>query len=160
MDTNTKYTQDQKRRAVQEIVKRLAEFESTLRLIRQFDICEQDLENYLRPPRMAYDPYTGQPISGWPHVEQRVKSLSGSIFDQAVEEATELRTRAIEAALARYEHGTSRVQSYKDWVTIGELEARDNGAALTRALLEQVTTPSQGMTLGPHPDLKSNTDWT
>ena len=87
-----KYTRDQKRRAIEEIYRRLAEFESTLRLIRQFDVCEQDLENYLRPRRMAndpaltnslaYDPYTGQPISGWPHVEQRVKSLSGWTIDE------------------------------------------------------------------------------
>ena len=89
---NAKYTPDQKRRAIEEIYRRLTEFESTLRLIRQFDICEQDLENYLRPRRMAndpalstslaYDPYTGQPISGWPHVKQRVKSMSGWTIDE------------------------------------------------------------------------------
>ena len=127
---DAKYTRDQKRRAVQEIVKRLAEFEGAIRLIRQFDICEQDLENYLRPPRMAndpalsstlaYDPYTGQPISGWPHVEQRVKSLSKSTFDQAVEEATEIRTRAIVLEMARLKQGMSTVppaglKSYTDW---------------------------------------------
>lgn len=125
-----KYTPDQKRRAIEEIYRRLSEFESTLRLIRQFDVCEQDLENYLRPRRMAndpalssslaYDPYTGQPISGWPHVEQRVKSLSKSTFDQAVEEATELRTRAIVLEMARLKQGMSTVppaglKSYTDW---------------------------------------------
>ena len=65
---DAKYTRDQKRRAVQEIVKRLAEFEGAIRLIRQFDICEQDVMEYLSPrcttndPAMssslAYDPYT------------------------------------------------------------------------------------------------------
>ena len=128
--TNPKYTRDQKRRAVQEIVKRLAEFEGAIRLIRQFDICEQDVMEYLNPrwttndPAMssslAYDPYTGQPISKWPHVEQRVKSLSGSTFNRAVEEATELRTRAIVLEMARLKQGMSTVphpnlKSYTDW---------------------------------------------
>ena len=127
---DAKYTRDQKRRAVQEIVKRLAEFEGAIRLIRQFDICEQDVMEYLNPQQMtsdpaltnslAYDPYTGQPISGWPHVEQRVKSLSKSTFDQAVEEATELRTRAIVLEMARLKQGMSTVppanlKSYTDW---------------------------------------------
>ena len=125
-----KYTRDQKRRAVQEIVKRLAEFEGAIRLIRQFDVCEQDVMEYLNPQQMtsdpalsstlAYDPYTGQPISKWPHVEQRVKSLSGSTFDQAVEEATELRTRAIVLEMARLKQGMGTVppaglKSYTDW---------------------------------------------
>ena len=128
--TNPKYTRDQKRRAVQEIVKRLAEFEGAIRLIRQFDISEQDVMEYLNPQQMtsdpamssslAYDPYTGQPISGWPHVEQRVKSLSKSTFDQAVEEATELRARAIVLEMARLKQGMSTVppaglKSYTDW---------------------------------------------
>ena len=127
---DAKYTPDQKRRAIEEIYRRLTEFESTLRLIRQFDVCEQDIENYLRPRRMAndpalsstlaYDPYTGQPISGWPHVKQRVKSLSGSTFNRAVEEATELRTRAIVLEMARLKQGMSTVppaglKSYTDW---------------------------------------------
>ena len=128
--TNPKYTRDQKRRAVQEIVKRLAEFEGAIRLIRQFDISEQDVMEYLNPQQMtsdpamssslAYDPYTGQPISGWPHVEQRVKSLSKSTFDQAVEEAEELQTRLMQAAMARALQGMSTVarpnlKSYTDW---------------------------------------------
>ena len=120
---DAKYTRDQKRRAVQEIVKRLAEFEGAIRLIRQFDICEQDVMEYLNPTvstSLAYDPYTGQPISGWPHVEQRVKSLSGSTFNRAVEEATELRTRAIVLEMARLKQGMSTVppanlKSYTDW---------------------------------------------
>ena len=128
--TNPKYTRDQKRRAVQEIVKRLTDFEGAIRLIRQFDIDEQDVMEYLNPQQMtsdpalssslAYDPYTGQPISGWPHVEQRVKSLSKSTFDQAVEEATELRARAIVLEMARLKQGMSTVphpnlKSYTDW---------------------------------------------
>ena len=125
----SKYTPAQKRRAVQEIVKRLAEFEGAIRLIRQFDICEQDLENYLRPRFMAYDPaltnspaydpYTGQPIGAWA-VEARAKPRPGSTFDQAVEEATELRTRAIVLEMARLKQGMSTVphpnlKSYLDW---------------------------------------------
>jgi hypothetical protein len=183
MDTNTKYTRDQKRRAVQEIVKRLAEFDSALKLIRQFDITEEDIvtmtaDRYVNGTKytIGHDPYTydahpRQFIDGWPHVEQRVKSLSGSTFDQAVEEATELRTRAIEAArdreemlkeahkasVARYMKSAglvphpSLLKSYTDWVTLEELEARTNQAALTQTL--------QDMTLGPHPNLKSYTDW-
>jgi hypothetical protein len=142
--TNPKYTRDQKRRAVQEIVKRLAEFEGAIRLIRQFDICEQDVMEYLNPQwttndpgmssSLAYDPYTGQPISGWPHVEQRVKSLSGSTFDQAVEEATELRTRAIEVARER-EHMLKEAHK----------------ASVARYMKQA------GMV--PHPSLKSYMDW-
>ena len=120
---DAKYTRDQKRRAVEEIYRRLAEFEGAIRLIRQFDICEQDVMEYLNPTvstSLAYDPYTGQPISGWPHVEQRVKSLSGSTFNRAVEEATELRTRAIVLEMARLKQGMSTVppaglKSYTDW---------------------------------------------
>lgn len=160
-----KYTRDQKRRAVQECVKRLSEFESTLRLIRQFDICEQDLIEYTtaraaaanNDPRYrisydpalttssAYDPYTGRPIGKWAG-PSRATPRPGTTFDQAVEEATELRTRAMEAALARYEQGAT-----KDWVTIKELEERNNQAALTRALQKQVSAPSGS--------LKSYTDW-
>jgi hypothetical protein len=142
--TNPKYTRDQKRRAVQEIVKRLAEFEGAIRLIRQFDICEQDVMEYLNPrwttndpgmsSSLAYDPYTGQPISGWPHVEQRVKSLSGSTFDQAVEEATELRTRAMEAARNRE-----------------EMLKEAHTASVARYMKQA------GMV--PHPSLKSYMDW-
>ena len=142
--TNPKYTRDQKRRAVQEIVKRLAEFEGAIRLIRQFDICEQDVMEYLNPrwttndpgmsSSLAYDPYTGQPISGWPHVEQRVKSLSGSTFDQAVEEATELRTRAIEVARERE-----------------EMLKEAHKASVARYMKQA------GMV--PHPSLKSYMDW-
>ena len=125
-----KYTRDQKRRAVQECVKRLSDFEATLRLIRQFDIVEQDVIEYTAAryvngskyrissdPALttssAYDPHTGRPIGAW-DVEARVKS-------------------------------------YKDWVTIEELDARNNQAALTRALQGLVTTPSGS--------LKSYTDW-
>lgn len=150
-----KYTRDQKRRAIEEIYRRLAEFESTLRLIRQFDVCEQDLENYLRPRRMAndpalssslaYDPYTGQPISGWPHVEQRVKSLSGwtidepdcedststfapyvpmsivpdSLLEQAAREHKELLARAHKASVAHYlqkqDKDSALKNGYMDW---------------------------------------------
>ena len=150
-----KYTPDQKRRAIEEIYRRLAEFESTLRLIRQFDICEQDLENYLRPRRMAhdpalssslaYDPYTGQPISGWPHVKQRVKSLSGwtidepdledststfapyapmsivpdSLLEQSAREHKELLARAHKASVAHYlqkqDKDSVLKNGYTDW---------------------------------------------
>jgi hypothetical protein len=150
-----KYTRDQKRRAVQEIVRRLNEFDGALKLIRQFDICEQDIleytaaryvnsSKYTYDPALGYDTHPRQPINAWPE-----RNLS--TFDQAVEEATELRTRAMAAALSRYEQGSSSVKSSKDWVTIEELEARTNQAALTRTLQGLVTTPS--------PSLKSYTDW-
>jgi hypothetical protein len=142
--TNPKYTRDQKRRAVHEIVKRLEAFDAAMKLIRQFDICEQDVMEYLNPrwttndPAMssslAYDLYTGQPISGWPHVEQRVKSLSGSTFDQAVEEATELRTRAIEVAREREE-------------------------MLKEAHIASVARYMKQAGMVPHPSLKSYMDW-
>jgi len=141
-----KYTRDQKRRAVQEIVRRLNEFDSTLKLVRQFDITEEDILEYTAARYVnsskytighdpatspAYDPYTGQPIGTWA-VEARAKHLTPklqappmphitrSLFDQAVEEATELRTRAMEAAAIQ----SSRLQG-----------------------------------LVPHPSLKSYTDW-
>lgn len=80
-----KYTRDQKRRAVQECVKRLSEFHATLRLIRQFNIVEQDILEYTaalnNDPRYttrytisadpaltnspAFDPYTGLSIGKW-----------------------------------------------------------------------------------------------
>ena len=162
-----KYTRDQKRRAVQECVKRLSEFEATLRLIRQFDICEQDIIEYTSAQYVngrkytmssdpalttssAYDPHTGRPIGKWA-VEARTKPTPGTTFDQAVEEATELRTQAIAAALARYEQGTSNPYMNKDWVTLEELEDRNNQAALTRSLQGLVTTPAAS--------LKSYTDW-
>ena len=143
--TNPKYTRDQKRRAVQEIVRRLAEFDSALKLVRQFDITEEDImtmtaARYVNSSIFTYDPvndvdpYTGQPISGWPHVEQRVKSLSGSTFDQAVEEATELRTRAIEVARNRE-----------------EMLKEAHTASVARYM------KSAGMV--PHPSLKSYMDW-
>ena len=125
----SKYTPAQKRRAVQEIVKRLAEFEGAIRLIRQFDICEQDVMEYLNPRQMsndpaltnspAYDPYTGQPIGAWA-VEARAKPRPGSTFDQAVEEAEELRTRAMQAAMSRHLQGLvtappPNLKSYTDW---------------------------------------------
>jgi len=146
----TKYTRDQKRRAVQEIVRRLNEFDSAMKLVRQFDITEQDVLEYTAarfvnsskytighgpasPTTPAYDPYTGLPIGNWA-VEAPAKSIAAdlspvaprpyitrSMFDQAVEEATELRTRAMEAAAIR-------------------------------------SSQLQGL-LVPHPSLKSYTDW-
>ena len=131
-----KYTRDQKRRAVQEIVKRLTEFEGALKLIRQFDICEEDILEYTAAryvnglkytigpdPALtnspAYDPYTGQPIGAWA-VEARAKPRPGSTFDQAVEEAEELRTRAMQAAMSRHLQGLvtappPNLKSYTDW---------------------------------------------
>jgi hypothetical protein len=136
-----KYTQDQKRRAVQEIVRRLNEFDSALKLIRQFDITEHDVMEYLNPretqhrdPAMytslAYDPYTGQPISGW--TMHRPKS--NTTFDQAVEEADELRTRAIEVARERE-----------------EMMKEAHTASVARYMKQA------GMV--PHPSLKSYMDW-
>jgi len=113
-----KYTQDQKRRAVQEIVRRLEAFDGAMKLIRQFDITEQDVMECLDPPTsLAYDPYTGQPISGW---AMRGRPKSNTTFDQAVEEATELRTRAMEAAAIRFSQLQGLVphpslKSYTDW---------------------------------------------
>lgn len=170
-----KYTRDQKRRAVEEIYRRLTEFDSAIKLIRQFDICEQDLIEYTtaraaaanNDPRYtissdpalttspAYDPYTGQPIGKW--AVEAWKPRPGTTFDQAVEEATELRTRAMQAALARIEQGMSN--PYKDWVTIEELEERTNQAARARALQGLTPKASRVMALGPNPDLKSYTDW-
>lgn len=86
MTNQPKYTRDQKRRAVEECVKRLNEFEATLRLIRQFDIGEQDILEYTSaryvngskytmsydPATPAYDPYNGQAIGQWT-AEARVK---------------------------------------------------------------------------------------
>jgi hypothetical protein len=108
-----KYTRDQKRRAVQEIVNRLAQFDGALKLIRQFDITEQDIleytaSRYVNDTRYTYDParstaydaHPRQSIDGWP-----ARNLS--TFDQAVEEATELRTRAMEAARNRFASGCS-----------------------------------------------------
>jgi len=109
-----KYTRDQKRRAVQEIVRRLEAFDGAMKLVRQFDITEQDIleytsarfvnsSKYTYDPVNDVDPYTGQPIGSWA-VEARAKPRPGSTFDQAVEEATELRTRAMEAAAIRSSH--------------------------------------------------------
>lgn len=129
---DAKYTRDQKRRAVQEIVKRLAEFEGAIRLIRQFDICEQDVMEYLNPQTsLAYDPYTGQPISGW---TMGGRPKSNTTFDQAVEEATELRTRAIEVARERE-----------------EMLKEAHTASVARYMKQA------GMV--PHPSLKSYSDW-
>ncbi len=98
-----------------------------MKLIRQFKICEQDIARYIAankrndprytissgPARYAYDPNTGHPINAWPE-----RNLS--TFDQAVEEATELRTRAREAARNRFASGWSTtphtsIKSYTDW---------------------------------------------
>jgi len=116
----TKYTRDQKRRAVQEIVRRLNEFDSTLKLVRQFNICEQDIleytsARYVNSSKYTYEPALEprRPINAWPE-----RNLS--TFDQAVEEATELRTRAMEAAAIRSSHLQGLVphpslKSYTDW---------------------------------------------
>ena len=127
-----KYTQDQKRRAVQEIVSRLESFDSTLKLIRQFDITEQDVMEDLNPQTsLAYDPYTGQPISVW---TMRRRPKSNTTFDQAVEEATELRTRAMEAAREREE-------------------------MLKEAHKASVARYKNQAGMVPHPSLKSYMDW-
>ena len=108
-----KYTRDQKRRAVQEIVKRLAEFDGALKLIRQFDIDEQDVIEYtstrfVNSSKYIYDPVMStSPIGNWA-VEARAKPRPGSTFDQAVEEAEELRIRAMEAAMSRHTQLLSR----------------------------------------------------
>jgi hypothetical protein len=109
-----KYTRDQKRRAVQEIVRRLNEFDGALKLIRQFDICEQDILEYtlarfVNSSKYTYDPR--RPINAWPE-----RNLS--TFDQAVEEATELRTRAMAAAMQSRGMTTvphPSIKSYTDW---------------------------------------------
>jgi hypothetical protein len=108
-----KYTRDQKRRAVQEIVKRLAEFDGALKLIRQFDIDEQDVLEYtstrfVNSSKYIYDPVMStSPIGAWA-VEARAKPRPGSTFDQAVEETAELRARAMEAAMSRHTQLLSR----------------------------------------------------
>jgi hypothetical protein len=107
-----KYTSDQHRRAVEEIVRRLESFDGALKLIRQFNICEQDIARYIAArkrndpryimsPDPSYDVHPRQFIDGWPE-----RNLS--TFDQAVEEATELRTRAMEAAMSRHTQLLSR----------------------------------------------------
>jgi hypothetical protein len=135
-----KYTRDQKRRAVQEIVKRLEVFDDTMKLIRQFDITEQDLQEYLgtrvrNDHWTTYDPYTGRPqrvrsiaseleaeeSAFAPYVPMAITPSSHSLFDQAVEEATELFKRAFSLAAIR-------------------------------------SSQLQGL-LAPHPSLKSYTDW-
>jgi hypothetical protein len=127
-----KYTRDQKRRAVQEIVRRLNEFDGALKLIRQFDISEQDVMEYLNPPTsLAYDPYTGQPISGW---TMRGRPKSNTTFDQAVEDANEARTRAIEVAREREE-------------------------MLKEAHTSSVARYMKQAGMVPHPSLKSYMDW-
>jgi hypothetical protein len=125
-----KYTRDQKRRAVQEIVRRLNEFEGAIRLIRQFDITEEDIvtmtaARFVNSSIFTYDPR--QSIDGWPE-----RNLS--TFDQAVEEATELRTRAMEAARNRE-----------------EMLKEAHTASVARYMKQA------GMV--PHPSLKSYMDW-
>jgi hypothetical protein len=125
-----KYTRDQKRRAVQEIINRLAQFEGALKLIRQFDICEEDIvamtaARFVNSSKYTYDPR--QPINAWPE-----RNLS--TFDQAVEEATELRTRAIEVAREREE-------------------------MLKEAHIASVARYMKQAGMVPHPSLKSYMDW-
>jgi len=108
-----KYTRDQKRRAVQEIVRRLNEFDSTLKLVRQFDITKEDILEYTAARYVNSSKYT---------------------FDQAVEEATELRTRAIEAA-------------------------RDREEMLKEAHTASVARYMKSAGMVPHSSIKSYTDW-
>jgi hypothetical protein len=112
-----------------------------LKLVRQFNICEQDIARYIAankrndprytissgPARYAYDPNTGHPIDTWP-----ARNLS--TFDQAVEEATELRTRAIEAA-------------------------RDREEMLKEAHTASVARYMKQAGMVPHSSLKSYMDW-
>ena len=133
-----KYTSDQHRRAVEEIVRRLESFEGALKLIRQFNICEQDIARYIaarkrNDPRYimshdpAYDAHPRQSIDGW--LDRNL-----STFDQAIEEATELRTLAREAA-------------------------RDREEMLKEAHKASVARYMKQAGMVPHSSLKSYSDW-
>jgi len=121
-----KYTSDQHRRAVEEIVRRLESFDEALKLIRQFNICEQDIARYIaarkrNDPRyiIGHDPsYPEHPIGKWA-VKRNL-----STFDQAVEEAArdreEMLKEAHTASVARYMKQAgmvphSSLKSYSDW---------------------------------------------